>query len=669
MSPDSSASPLLLTPFGGPIDAVASVPGSKSITNRAVLAAGLAEGVSVLDGVLFADDTWAMLHCIAALGANVDIDEPRCRVTVTGIEGRPLVDQASLDARQSGTTSRFLLPVLAALPGVWTLDGHPQLRARPFDDQVEALDGLGARLEALGAPGRLPLRTQGGLVLGGHVSVPGDVSSQFLSGLLLAAPLFRDELIITVVGDLVSRPYIDMTVAVMASFGAVVTEPEGDQLVWSVAPTGYRSAEYLIEPDASAASYAFGAAAVTRGRVTVHGLHHGSLQGDVGFVDVLAQMGAEVTDDGASLTVDCRGRELRGVDIDMSQISDTAQTLAAVAVTATSPSRVDGIGFIRHKEINRVAAVVTELNRLGIAASEHDDGFSIVPGQPTAGTVETDDDHRMAMSFALLGLVNSGISIADPGCVAKTFPTYWEFLEGLRPRAGGPRSAMRIVAIDGPAGSGKSTISRSVAEALGVAHLDTGAMYRAVSFAVLQRGVDPADSDAVIAVARDMTLDVSNAVIVDGVDATDAIRGPEVTSIVSTVSAIPVVRREVVQIQRDLALAHDGGCVVEGRDIGTVVFVDAPLKIYLTARVEVRAQRRLNEMQSKGLTEPGSATLAEIAADIERRDHADSSRADSPLRPADDAIIIDTSDRTVDDLVAEIAGLASAAWQQGEKHS
>ena len=166
-----------------------------------------------------------------------------------------------------------------------------------------------------------------------------------------------------------------------------------------------------------------------------------------------------------------------------------------------------------------------------------------------------------------------------------------------------------------------------------------------------------------------MTLDVTNAVIVDGVDATDAIRGPEVTSIVSTVSAIPVVRREVVQIQRDLALAHDGGCVVEGRDIGTVVFVDAPLKIYLTARVEVRAQRRLNEMQSKGLTEPGSATLAEIAADIERRDHADSSRADSPLRPADDAIIIDTSDRTVDYLVAEIAGLALAAWQQGEKHS
>lgn len=663
-----------IEPFDGPIDAVVRVPGSKSITNRALLAAGLATGSSQLTGVLFADDTRAMLMCLAALGADVAVDEPSSSVAVVGIGGRSIPSEGVLDARQSGTTSRFLLPVLSALPGDWRLDGDAQLRARPFDDQIAALGQLGARMEPLGDPGRLPLRIRGALLAGGELDVPTDVSSQFLSGLLLAAPLLDGELIIRAAGTIVSRPYIDMTVAVMRAFGAHVDEPDVDDPspAWAVAGGGYAGADFSIEPDASAASYAFGAAAVTRGRVTVPGLSragHGavSLQGDVGFVDVLAQMGAMVHDDGSSITVDCRADVvgaggLIGVDVDMSQVSDTAQTFAAVAATADGSSSADGIGFIRFKETDRIAAVVNELLRLGVNAAETDDGFTVVPGPVRAAVVETYDDHRMAMSFALLGLVNDGIDIAGPECVAKTFPEYWTVLESMRPDSS---DVGRILAIDGPAGSGKSTISKAVAAALDVAHLDTGAMYRAVTFAVLERGVDPKDTAAVIGVAAEVDVQVTDRVTVDGVDATVAIRTPEVTAAVSTVSAIPIVRREVVRLQRELALAPDG-CVVEGRDIGTVVFTDAPLKVYLTADPRVRAARRLAEMESKGLTGPGSATLDEIAADIERRDHEDSSRIDSPLRPADDAVMVDTSDRTVDELVDEIVLMTRRAWNEDE---
>jgi len=658
---------ITVVPFDGPIDATASIPGSKSITNRALVIAALANGVTTLDGALFAADTLAMVDCLAAIGVDIESDAQACQMVVAGNSGAPSVSEAVLDAGQSGTTSRFLLPVLAALPGAWTLDGHQQLRSRPFDDQLQALSALGARVESMSAAGRLPLRLLGGSMTGGQINIAGDVSSQFLSGLLLAAPLFDGELVVSVDGPLVSRPYVDMTVAVMRSFGAVVTEPTGADLVWSVVPSGYEACEYSIEPDASAASYAFGAAAVTRGRVVVAGLSSASLQGDTGFSGVLESMGAMVHDDGSSITVDCRDRELSGIDVDMSQISDTAQTLAVVAATASTTSRVRGIGFIRRKETDRIAAIVSELGKLGISAVEESDGFSVRPGPVSSGVVDTYDDHRMAMSLALLALVTPGIEIRDPDCVAKTFPAFWEFLESLRPR---PlqilADPLRILAIDGPAGSGKSTISKAVAASLGVSHLDTGAMYRAVTFAVLERGIDPGDTSSVIQVTRDIHVEVGDRVVVDGVDATTAIRTPEVTAAVSAVAAIPTVRREVVRLQRELALAHDA-CVVEGRDIGTVVFADAPLKIYLTARVEERARRRLAEMEASGLTGSGSATLADIGADIERRDYADSNRADSPLRPADDAIIVDTSDRTIEELVADISNRALAAWAEPER--
>lgn len=655
----SRASTYSVVALNRPIDTTSVLPGSKSITNRALLLAALAEGVSELSGVLFADDTEAMLGALAAFGVDLEIDRSTATVRVSGLGGVAPLAEATLFANQSGTTGRFLLPVLAALPGSWTLDGDAQLRARPFDDQVRALEELGGRVESLADSGRLPMSVSGAGLGGGVVEVAGDASSQFLSGLLMAGPLFEDGLVLRVTTELVSRPYVDMTVAVMRSFGAEVTEPaEADGREWIVAPGCYRAADYRVEPDASAASYAFAAAAITRGRVKVDGLSHESLQGDVGFVDVLAEMGATVIDDGSSITVDCSDVDsafLEGVDVDMAQISDTAQTLAVVAATAEGPTTISGIGFIRAKETDRISAVVTELNKLGVEATDDGDGLTVVPGPVEPGVVDTYDDHRMAMSFALLGLVNDGIEIDNPGCVSKTFPDYWTFLEGLGV------STSRIVAIDGPAGSGKSTVSRAVAAALGVDHFDTGAMYRAVTWAVLDRGLDPSDAEHVASMARDLAIEVGEKVTVDGVDVTRAIRTAEVTSNVSTVSAVPAVRRELVRLQRRFALSRQA-CVVEGRDIGTVVFADAPLKIYLTARVDVRASRRLAELESKGLTGPDAATYEEIAADIERRDLADSSRADSPLRAADDAVVVDTSDRTVEDLVEEIAGRARTVW-------
>ncbi|MEV4351991.1 3-phosphoshikimate 1-carboxyvinyltransferase [Actinoplanes sp. NPDC049596] len=408
-------------PLSRPLHAVVRPPGSKSITNRALLCAALAPGSSTLTGALFADDTRAMMDAVVALGASVTVDPSYRTVSVVG--GRATAPQAIVDARQSGTTSRFILPA-AALSGVRTVvDGTAQLRARPFGPVLEALRQVGAKVEELGEPGFLPAAVSGPMH-GGPVHVSGHISSQFLSGLLMAGPLMRDGLEVSLTSELVSVPYVEMTKAVMAAFGVTV---EG----LSVRPGSYQPRTYDIEPDASAASYFLGAAAVAGGRVTVSGLGTGSLQGDVRFADVLERMGATVTRAPDSLTVAASG-PLHGVDVDMADISDTAQTLAAVAVFADSPTRVRGIGFIRGKETDRIRAVVTELRRAGIDAVEDEDGFTVNPGVPRPTAFETYEDHRMAMSLSLLGLRTPGIEILDPGCVAKTYPDFFADLDALR---------------------------------------------------------------------------------------------------------------------------------------------------------------------------------------------------------------------------------------------
>ncbi|MEV4275577.1 3-phosphoshikimate 1-carboxyvinyltransferase [Actinoplanes xinjiangensis] len=413
---------LSVEPLTTPVDATVRPPGSKSITNRALLCAALAPGTSTLTGVLFADDTRAMMGAVAALGATVVTDEQACTVTVTGIDPATSGGAGTIDARQSGTTSRFLLPAAALLPGRTVVDGTEQLRARPFGPVLDALRQIGAEVDELAAPGFLPAAVTGP-AHGGPVEVSGHISSQFLSGLLMAGPLMARGLTVTLTSPLVSVPYVEMTKAVMAAFGVTV-----DGL--DVTAGAYRPTRYAIEPDASAASYFLGAAAITGGRVTVSGLGAESLQGDVRFADVLERMGMSVSRTADSLTVRATG-SLRGVDVDMADISDTAQTLAAVAVFADSPTRVRGIGFIRGKETDRIGAVVTELRRAGIDAIEDADGFTIHPGVPQPTRFATYEDHRMAMSLSLLGLRTPGIEISDPGCVAKTYPAYFTDLATL----------------------------------------------------------------------------------------------------------------------------------------------------------------------------------------------------------------------------------------------
>ncbi len=432
-----------IVPLDRPPDAVVRVPGSKSHSNRALLCAGLAVGTSRLNGVLDAADTRAMMGAIDRLGATVErrsgpddvgsIEVSVTGVSVTGASPSPAGsvdrdhDPIELDLAQSGTTGRFVLAAVAARPGRFRLDGDPQLRRRPFSEQVQALRSLGADIEG----DRLPLSVMGRRLDGTRVSVSGSTSSQFLSGLLLAAPCFAGPATsIEVFDELVSRPYVDLTIATMARFGVDV-EVGGDHRRFVIPATGYRATDIDIEPDASTASYFFAAAAMTGGRVRINGLGRSTIQGDLRFVDVLASMGARVVI-GDEYTEVTGPDVLRGVTVDMADISDTAQTLAVVATRAEGPTRITGIGFIRHKETDRVAAPVTELRRLGIDAEATDDGMIIHPGKPRAGVVETYDDHRMAMSFALLGLCGPGIDIADPECVGKTFPRFFQAVDQLR---------------------------------------------------------------------------------------------------------------------------------------------------------------------------------------------------------------------------------------------
>ncbi|MGF1597603.1 MAG: 3-phosphoshikimate 1-carboxyvinyltransferase [Acidimicrobiales bacterium] len=425
--------PLLIEPLAQPPDADVVVPGSKSHTNRALLCAALADGVSHLHRPLDADDTRAMIDALRTLGVTFErgADADDEILTVAGTGGTLASGPLTVDVAQSGTTSRFLLAALALGDGPYLLDGHPQLRARPFGPLIDALRRLGATVDG----DALPLTVAGRLHTG-STTVSGTVSSQFLSGLLLAAPLAEVRpggplaVTVEVAGGLVSAPYVELTLSTMAAFGVEV-DAAPDLGSFVVEPQAYRARPLTIEPDASAASYFFAAAAITGGRVRVDGLGRHTVQGDLAFVDALEAMGATV-ERGETWT-EVRGPDrLRGIDIDMAHMSDVAQTLAAVATFADGPTRVRGVGFIRHKETDRIGAVVTELQRLGLDAVDEPDGFVVHPGRPRPAIVTTYGDHRMAMSFALLGLVHPGIAIADPGCVAKTFPHYFQVLDGLR---------------------------------------------------------------------------------------------------------------------------------------------------------------------------------------------------------------------------------------------
>jgi 3-phosphoshikimate 1-carboxyvinyltransferase len=424
MQPDREVIPCRVA-----IDAAIRPPGSKSITNRALVCAGLARGKSLLTGALDSDDTRVMAAGLSALGIGVAADWPRGEIRVRGSGGAVPAARATLDCAASGTTMRFLSAVCALGRGEYRLDGTPRMRKRPIGDLLDALVALGVDAVAE-SPGKCPpvvIRSAG--LAGGEAAVRGGVSSQFASGLAMAAACTPQGMRLALEGTLVSLPYLEMTRRVMEEFGGRVTAAGH---LWRIEPTGYEGRTYAIEPDASAASYFLAAAAITGGRVRVEGLSRNSLQGDVAFADALGRMGCDVAwEDSGKGGVTVSGRAARGIDVDMNAISDTVPTLAAVAVFAAGPTVIRNVAHIRDKETDRIGDLVRELRRLGADVEEFADGLRIEGRSGTGlgpATVATYDDHRMAMSLALVGLRVPGVKIADPGCVAKTFPDYWERL-------------------------------------------------------------------------------------------------------------------------------------------------------------------------------------------------------------------------------------------------
>ena len=411
----------------GPLDAVVDdVPGSKSIANRALVCAALATGTSEFTGVPDGDDSQALVTALADLGLGIGTNGST--VLIDGVDGELPGRPAHLDARLAGTTSRFLTALCALSPVPVVVDGAPPLRARPMAPLHHALADLGAAVDALDRPGSLPVRVGGRRPSGGEVALPGDISSQYLTALMLIGPYLAGGLHIRLTTPLVSRPYVELTARVMADFGCSGVAVGDDMVV--VGPGRYVGRPYRIEADASSASYPLAAAAVTGGRVTVAGLGSASVQGDRVFADLLARMGCDVRWSTDSITVE-RTASLCGIEVDMADISDTVPTLAALAAFADSPTTITGVGFIRAKESDRLGDLAGELRRAGIEATELPDGIRIAPSTPHAATFHTHHDHRLAMSLALIGLRTPGIEIADPAVVTKSWPGYWRMLDVL----------------------------------------------------------------------------------------------------------------------------------------------------------------------------------------------------------------------------------------------
>ncbi len=426
--------PLVLTPLAGPVDATVRVPGSKSITNRALVLAALAsrETACTLTGALRSEDTEVMVECLQRLGYRVTPDWPRetIRVEVHGSARLVPAEAADLWVANSGTTVRFLAALVSLSPGKYRLDGVPRMRERPIQDLLDALGQLGVSAVSEAGTGCPPVVIRGDGWKAGTVQVRADTSSQFLSGLMIASAFAEAEVSVQSDGLRVSEPYIGMTAAMLQRWWRDVEVPDDGRWVPVPRPPSHWPEAFAVEPDASSASYFWAAAAVTGGRVTVAGLGRDSLQGDVGFVDLLARMGCTVTDSPAGITV--TAGPLRGIDCDMNAVSDTVMTLASVACFADGPTRIRNVAHIRHKETDRIAAVATELRKLGAGVEEHADGLTIHPRPLTGCVLDTYKDHRMAMSLAVVGLRVPGVVVNDPGCVAKTYPGFWQDWERLR---------------------------------------------------------------------------------------------------------------------------------------------------------------------------------------------------------------------------------------------
>jgi 3-phosphoshikimate 1-carboxyvinyltransferase len=420
---------LKINPLKRPADAEISVPGSKSYTNRALVVSALAEGESLLTGALRSDDTERMSNCLNSLGFEVTNSVENV-FTIRGAGGRIPAAEGTLFVGNSGTTARFITALVSVGSGSYLIDGVPRMRQRPIQDLLDGLDELGVESSAEMGNGCPPVRVLAKGIRGGTTHLPGNRSSQYLTAILLVSPYASKDVNILISGELVSKPYVDMTIEVMARFGIEVENQDYSRLVVKSGQR-YQATEYPIEPDASNASYFFAAAALTGGRVKVMGIPPTSVQGDMGFVDILEKMGCMVTKSRDNVEVIGPAR-LRGIDIDMNDMPDVVQTVCALAPFADGPVNIRNIANLRIKETDRIAAMATELRKLGVEVHTKPDGMTIQPAKVLLpARLDTYEDHRMAMSLALIGLKASGIEIRDPSCVRKSFPTFFDLLGSL----------------------------------------------------------------------------------------------------------------------------------------------------------------------------------------------------------------------------------------------
>jgi len=640
------------------------LPGSKSISNRVLLLAGLSEGTTVVHDLLDSDDTRVMLDALRSLGCGV---EPRgTEWHITGLAGRLKVLSAQLFLGNAGTAMRPLTAALAVLAatqqGTFELKGIERMHERPIGDLIDALRQLGCPIDHLGNEGYPPLRLgpgEGPLDTSTPIRVRGDVSSQFLTALLLGLPLVSTDGPITIVvdGELTSKPYIDITLNLLARFGINV-QREGWQRFTIPQGSRYRSPGRIhVEGDASSASYfiALGAIAACDGRsIRIEGVGDDSIQGDIRFVDAARAMGAQVSSGPGWLEVRRGDWPLKAIDLDCNHIPDAAMTLATMALFAAGTTRLTNIASWRVKETDRIAAMATELRKLGATVVEEADAIEITA--PTCwrrAAIHTYDDHRVAMCFSLAAFNplaqppgDVPVRILDPRCVGKTFPDYFETLFSVVECTS---AEVPVLTIDGPTASGKGTLASAVAIALGYHFLDSGALYRATALAAMKTGVADTDEAGLARVASGLRLKFSGHQIwLDEIEVSDDLRQEHVGAMASRVSVFPAVREAL----RALQLSHRRlpGLVADGRDMGTVIFPGADLKVFVTASAAVRAERRHKQLISKGIP----ANIESLRADLEARDLRDQSRAVAPLKPAEDAKLFDNSELSVDQCVARV---------------
>lgn len=647
------------------------LPGSKSISNRVLLLAALSEGATRVRGLLDSDDTRVMLQALAQMGCGVRRADGRAdEVLIEGLGGRAPASPTRLFLGNAGTAMRPLTAALALLGGEHELSGVARMHERPIGDLVAALRRLGCRIEELGQPGFPPLRIAEAegvppLALDAPVRVRGDVSSQFLTALLLALPLAAREREVTVQveGELISRPYIHITLALLERFGVAVQRQGWERFVIPEGSRYQSPGEVLVEADASSASYFIAAGALSAPEggegLVIEGLGLDAVQGDIRFVEAARLMGADVQGGSGWLRARRGAWPLKAVDLDCNHIPDAAMTLAMMALYADGPSTLRNIASWRVKETDRIAAMTAELRKLGAAVEEGADFICITPpalaGGWRAASICTYDDHRMAMcaSLAAFNPAALPVRVQDPKCVAKTFPDYFETLFAVAR----PARAVPVICIDGPTASGKGTLAAALAARLGWHYLDSGALYRATALAARQAGVALDDEAALARLAAALPLRFeAGRVWLDGCDVSEALRSEQTGMDASALAPLPAVRAALLHLQRGMARLP--GLVADGRDMGTVVFAGAPLKVFLTASAETRAERRYKQLAAKGI----SANIARLRDDLQARDARDASRAAAPLKAAQDALALDNSCLSIEQSVQQVLD-----WWQGRQ--